>query len=127
MKNSNLFPDNIYTSNTGKPRLLSINEVPAETSKADLAKAYGIDFTFDYAIPNDWACVAQEVSGNDGGWWNVIWAYDEKSGGWGRPFPLTLEALEVIKKTNAKLGWQVPADRDFDFYFVDRPVIYFIE
>lgn len=98
-----------------KPRLLSAIEIPANTCKGELVKAYGLDFTFDFAIPNDWACIAQEVSDN-GGWWNIIWAYDQKSGGWGRPFPLTYEALDVIKMTNARLGWMVPQNSDFDFF-----------
>ena len=108
----------IYRSNNKKPRLLANHEIPAQTTKGELAKEYGIEFSFDFAIPNDWACIAQEVSGMGGGWWNVIWAYDEKSGGWGRPFPLTLEALRVIQKTNEKLGWVVPEENDFDFFFI---------
>ena len=105
-------------SPNGNPRLLKHSQIPPSTTKSELAKAYGIDFAFDFAIPNDWACIAQDVSRGNGGWWNVIWAYDAKSGGWGRPFPLTLEALDIIKKTNKNLGWVVPEDSEFDFYFI---------
>jgi len=107
----------IFTNSAGRPKLLKNSEVPLHTTKGELVKAYGIDFTFDFAIPNDWACKAQEISGN-GEWWHVIWAYDARSGGWGRPFPLTLEAFHVIQKTNERLGWLVPQESDFDFFFI---------
>jgi len=109
----------IFSNGSVKPRLLKNDEIPAQTTKGELAKAYGIDFTFDFAIPNNWACIAQDLGGDNYGWWNVIWAYDEKSGGWGRPFPLTGEALEIIKKTNEKLCWFVPNNSDFDFFTFD--------
>lgn len=109
----------IFCSGAAKPRLQKNHEIPAHTTKVELVTAYGIDFTFDYAIPNDWACIAQDLGGDNNGWWSVIWAYDEKSGGWGRPFPLTIEALEIIKKTNEKLGWSVPNNSDFDFFTID--------
>ena len=108
----------IFNNSAGRPKLLQNSEIPLHATKGELVDAYGIDFTFDFAIPNDWACVAQDVSRSDGGWWHVIWAYDEKSGGWGRPFPLTLEAFHVIQETNERLGWLVPQESDFDFFFI---------
>lgn len=117
----NLLNNLIFSgSPNGKPRLLKQSEIPSGVTKRELAEAYGIDFTFDFAIPNDWACVAQSLDNGSNGWWDVVWAYDEKSGGWGRPFPLTIEALETIKKTNEKLGWLVPEDSEFDFFIIEK-------
>jgi len=108
----------IFNNSAGRPKLLKNSEIPLHSTKGELVEAYGIDFTFDFAIPNDWACVAQDVSRSDGGWWYIIWAYDAKSGGWGRPFPVTFEAFHVIQKTNEKLGWIVPQESDFDFFYI---------
>lgn len=106
-------------SPNGKPRLLKQAEIPSGVTKRELVEAYGIEFTFDFAIPNDWACIAQGLGKESAGWWNVVWSYDEKSGGWGRPFPLTVEALEAIRWTNRKLGWLAPKDEDFDFFHIE--------
>jgi len=104
----------------GKPRLLKQAEIPPQTTKGELAKAYGIDFTFDFAIPNHYACIAQGLGKDSNGWWNIVWAYDGKHEIYGRPFPLTAEALETIRWTNRKLGWLAPKDEDVDFFFIEK-------
>lgn len=52
--------------------------------------------TYDYAVPIDWVTDVKERIGM----WPVhfVWLYDEQARTFGRPYPLTDEAKDILKR-----------------------------
>jgi hypothetical protein len=94
-----LKPESVFTRKSkpktmaGKARQKGVNMMRlSEKAKEVLPE----EASFDFAMPVDWARNTAERSK---GLWpvGVVWLYDKHGGCFGRPFPLTLYAWQVLR------------------------------
>jgi len=90
------------------------------TTKADRIRQLGLnEFTFDYAMPQDWLDRANNylrenypgLYGKDGlnpyqiliG--GIVWLYDKHGGLFGRPYPITRTAKDTLERLSDRFGY----------------------
>ena len=105
----------IFNNSAGRPKLLKNSEIPLHSTKGELVEAYGIDFTFDFAIPNDWAGPNVSRSEVAGGMSFGLMTKSRVMAG----FPGNFEAFHVIQKTNESLAGCATRKR---FRFLLHPI-----
>ncbi len=84
-------------------------------TKEKLVKKLGIqDKTFDYALPQNWVDdVVAVTKCSNAEACMFVWLYDERAGAYGRPFPLTSDADELLEKHMSRVSPKEPFNTGF--------------
>ena len=84
-------------------------------TKEKLVKKLGIqDKTFDYALPQNWVDdVVGVTKCSNAEACMFVWLYDERAGAYGRPFPLTSDADELLEKYMSRVSPGEPFNTGF--------------
>jgi len=71
-------------------------EFVGDCTKGDVMESLGVNFTYDYALPQPWVDDVENKTGENP-CPHFVWSYQEDGDVWGRPFPIT-EAGKLIMK-----------------------------
>lgn len=86
-------------------------------TKGEAVKALNLENKgeVDYALPQEWLDHVVKVTGIYAAHC-FVWLYDEQAKIFGRPYPLTVEGINLLKKYNKRTGSNYPIPEVLDVF-----------